>query len=160
MLLAVWYGKGKVLVSQSRLTVVCSPRGLSVCGDLQGIFLTQRWNPGLLHWQADSLPLSHQGGPGVGRQLKSGLHLAAPLPSRLPQHPSPPTPKSSTLSLPPGWGGRALGTSMTAASDQRTCRGRRGGGSPARVFPSQVHVSLRVPSHCLLPTAGQPTAHR
>ena len=26
---------------------------------LQGIFLTQGWNPGLLHWQPDSLPLSH-----------------------------------------------------------------------------------------------------
>ena len=25
---------------------------------LQGIFLTQRSKPGLLHWQADSLPLS------------------------------------------------------------------------------------------------------
>ena len=28
---------------------------------LQGIFLTQGSNPHLLHWQADSLPLSHQG---------------------------------------------------------------------------------------------------
>ena len=28
---------------------------------LQGIFLTQRLNPHFLHWQADSLPLSHQG---------------------------------------------------------------------------------------------------
>ena len=28
---------------------------------LQGIFLTQGSNPCLLHWQADSLPLSHQG---------------------------------------------------------------------------------------------------
>ena len=28
---------------------------------LQGIFLTQGWNQCLLHWQADSLPLSHQG---------------------------------------------------------------------------------------------------
>ena len=27
----------------------------------QGIFLTQGSNPHLLHWQADSLPLSHQG---------------------------------------------------------------------------------------------------
>ena len=77
----------------------------------------------------------------------------------LPQHPSPPTPKSSTLSLPPGWAGRALGTSMTAASDQRTCRGRRGGESPAQVSPSQVDVTLHVPSCCPLPTAEQPTAH-
>ena len=30
---------------------------------LQGIFLTQGSNPRLLHWQADSLPLSHQGSP-------------------------------------------------------------------------------------------------
>ena len=28
---------------------------------LQGIFLTQRLNPCLLHWQAHSLPLSHMG---------------------------------------------------------------------------------------------------
>ena len=28
---------------------------------LQGIFPTQGWNLCLLHWQADSLPLSHQG---------------------------------------------------------------------------------------------------
>ena len=30
---------------------------------LQGIFLTQGSNPGLLHWQADSLPLYHLGSP-------------------------------------------------------------------------------------------------
>ena len=30
---------------------------------LQGIFLTQGLNLHLLHWQADSLPLSHQGNP-------------------------------------------------------------------------------------------------
>ena len=30
---------------------------------LQGIFPTQRLNPHLLHWQADSLPLSHLGSP-------------------------------------------------------------------------------------------------
>ena len=30
---------------------------------LQGIFLTQRLNPNLLHWQMDSLPLSHLGSP-------------------------------------------------------------------------------------------------
>ena len=28
---------------------------------LQGIFLNHGWNPSLLHWQVDSLPLSHQG---------------------------------------------------------------------------------------------------
>ena len=30
---------------------------------LQGIFPTQGWNSCFLHWQADSLPLSHQGSP-------------------------------------------------------------------------------------------------
>ena len=30
---------------------------------LQGLFLTQGWNLHLLHWQADSLPLSPQGSP-------------------------------------------------------------------------------------------------
>ena len=30
---------------------------------LQGIFLTHGSNPCLLHWQADSLPLSHKGSP-------------------------------------------------------------------------------------------------
>ena len=54
----------------------CSPPGSSVHGVfpgkntgvgcrflLQGIFLTQRSNLGLLHWQAHSLPLSHMGSP-------------------------------------------------------------------------------------------------
>ena len=42
------------------------PPGFSVefCHSLlQGIFLTQRSNPHLLHWQADSLPLCHPGSP-------------------------------------------------------------------------------------------------
>ena len=54
----------------------CSPPGYSVHGILQarilewiaifllqGIFLSQESNPHLLHWQAYSLPLSHQGSP-------------------------------------------------------------------------------------------------
>ena len=28
-----------------------------------GVFLTQGWNPCLLHWQMNSLPLSYQGSP-------------------------------------------------------------------------------------------------
>ena len=32
----------------------------------QGIFLIQGLNPCLLHWQVDSLPLSHLGNPGKG----------------------------------------------------------------------------------------------
>ena len=44
--------------SQSKIIVV-------VCHFLlQGIFWTQGLNPQLLHWQANSLPLSHQGIPG------------------------------------------------------------------------------------------------
>ena len=38
---------------------------------LQGIFPTQEWNPGLMHGQVDSLPLSHQGSP---KQYLSGLN--------------------------------------------------------------------------------------
>ena len=37
--------------------------GLS-CPAVCGIFLA-RWNPCLLHWQVDSLPLSPQGSPGI-----------------------------------------------------------------------------------------------
>ena len=36
----------------------------------RGIFLTQGLNLHLLHWQADSLPLSHQGSPNA-RQTRS-----------------------------------------------------------------------------------------
>ena len=43
---------------------------------LQGIFLTQGSNKHLLHWQADSLPLSHQESPFVGEKAsKSKLSL-------------------------------------------------------------------------------------
>ena len=35
----------------------------------QGVFLTQGSNPCLLHWQADSLPLSHFGSP----KLRKGV---------------------------------------------------------------------------------------
>ena len=37
--------------------------GMSCHFFLQGIFQIQGSNPHLLHWQADSLPLSHQGSP-------------------------------------------------------------------------------------------------
>ena len=33
------------------------------CSEAGGIFPDQGSNPCLLHWQADSLPLSHQGSP-------------------------------------------------------------------------------------------------
>ena len=43
---------------------------------LQGIFLTQGLNPYLLHWQVDSLPLSHQGSPCMDREyIKSQTML-------------------------------------------------------------------------------------
>ena len=44
-------------------------RGLSSCGHrlpcsaVYGVFPDQGWNPCFLHWQADSLPLSHQERP-------------------------------------------------------------------------------------------------
>ena len=63
---------------------LCSPPGSSVHGIflgkntevgcsflLQGIFLTQGSNPHLPHWQARSLPLSHQGGPSSHWKWKS-----------------------------------------------------------------------------------------
>ena len=68
------------LVTKSSLTLCdpmdCSLPGSSVHGIsqsrivsslflLQGIFLSQGSNPHLLHWQADSLPLSHGESPGV-----------------------------------------------------------------------------------------------
>ena len=34
------------------------------CSATSGVFLDLGSNPCLLHWQADSLPLSHQGSPG------------------------------------------------------------------------------------------------
>ena len=70
--------------------MACSPPGSSVHGEntgagchflLQGIFLTQGSSPHLLPWQADSLPLSHQ-----GNRKRSGF---CPLNSRFP------VPKSS-----------------------------------------------------------------
>ena len=50
-------------ISQARIL-----EGVASLGDfgdflLQGIFPTQGLNPHLLHWQADSLPLCHQGSP-------------------------------------------------------------------------------------------------
>ena len=36
------------------------------CSTACEIFLDQGQNPCLLYWQADSLPLSHQGSPGIG----------------------------------------------------------------------------------------------
>ena len=66
------------VVSDSLQPIDCSPPGLQwLCpldfpGKntgvgcyilLHGIFLTQGSNPCLLHWQADSLSLSHQGSP-------------------------------------------------------------------------------------------------
>ena len=36
---------------------------------LWGIFPTQEFNTHLLHWQADSLPLSHQGSPSTLNRL-------------------------------------------------------------------------------------------
>ena len=66
----------------------CSPPGSSVPGITpvrilewvaisfsRGIFPTQELNLHLLHWQADSLPLSHQGSPSC---LKGSLKVQNP----------------------------------------------------------------------------------
>ena len=52
---------------------------------LQGIFLTQGSNPGLLHWQLVSLPLSHLGSPQPSPNNYHHVH----------------TPIHHTLSFPP-----------------------------------------------------------
>ena len=44
---------------------------------LQGIFPTQESNPCLQHWQADCLPLSHQGSPDLFSQVYKCMHAAA-----------------------------------------------------------------------------------
>ena len=66
--------KSYILGVQSHLTL-CDPMDYSptslLCPwdfpgkntPMQGIFLTQGWNPHLLQWQADSLPLCHLGSP-------------------------------------------------------------------------------------------------
>ena len=74
------------LVAKSCLTV-CDPTDCSLPGSsghgifqgkktgvgchalLQGTFPTQGLNASLLHWQAGSLPLSHQGNPGTSHSL-------------------------------------------------------------------------------------------
>ena len=45
--------------------------GVGGCFLLQGIFLDQGSNFCLLHWQADSLPLSHQGSPPFKKKKKA-----------------------------------------------------------------------------------------
>ena len=40
-----------------------------------GIFLTQGSNSNLLHWQVDSLLLSHQGSPGIRLTTKMGERM-------------------------------------------------------------------------------------
>ena len=47
---------------------------------LQGIFPTQGWNPHLLHWQVDSLPLSHQGSQDPIAYWKTDLRFEPRLP--------------------------------------------------------------------------------
>ena len=48
---------------EHRLNRTVVAHGLS-CSEACGIFPDQGLNPCFLHWQADSLPLSHQGNPG------------------------------------------------------------------------------------------------
>ena len=49
---------------------------------LQRLFLTQGLNPYLLHWQADSLPLSHLGSP-TASPYSLGNHIHPPLESTI-----------------------------------------------------------------------------
>ena len=52
---------------------------------LQGIFPTQGWNPHLLHWPVDSLPLSHMG----ALTLRLGCEQLGPVLSTVPPAPAP-----------------------------------------------------------------------
>ena len=83
--------KVQALVSQSCLTLCdpmdCSPPGSSVHGILQarileschsllqGIFLTQGSNPGLLHCRQILYPLSHQGSPCSNDLVKKTMRI-------------------------------------------------------------------------------------
>ena len=58
MLQQLWY-TAQQLQSLGSVAVV---HGLS-CSEACGIFLDQKSKLGLLHWQVESLPLSHQGSP-------------------------------------------------------------------------------------------------
>ena len=57
------------LLSPDSIVVV---QGLS-CSEAHRIFPDQGSNPYLLHWQADSLPLSHQGSPSSSFIFASGI---------------------------------------------------------------------------------------
>ena len=52
----------------------------------QGIFPTQRLNPHLLHWQVDSLPLSHQGSMKIGTIWEQSEGNANPDRAEGPEH--------------------------------------------------------------------------
>ena len=54
-------GCGPLAWSTASIAVASRPSGPAACG----IFPDQGLNPWLLHWQMDSLPLSHQGSPFI-----------------------------------------------------------------------------------------------
>ena len=69
---------------------------------LQGIFLTQGSNLSLLHWQVDSLPLSHQGSREeviavAAKSLQSCPTLCDPIDSSPPATPVPGILQARTL---------------------------------------------------------------
>ena len=45
---------------------------------LKGISLVQKLNPSLLHWQADSFPVSHQGNPYMYTHTHTHTHTHTP----------------------------------------------------------------------------------
>ena len=89
----LWQDSMTSLLSASPLLYPYPPQrrvGELSCSIAHGIFPDQGWNPRLLHWQADSLPLSHQGSP-------ESLFLARPhvIQISLPVSPCPFTPPGS-----------------------------------------------------------------
>ena len=79
----LWH-KGSTVVAprlQSTGSIVVAHRFNSrahrhCCSTACGIFLNQRLNPSFLNWQADSLPLSHQGNPDSMFCLKVSIQLS------------------------------------------------------------------------------------
>ena len=77
-----WGAQASVGVARAQELWLPGPgvRGLRSCGTrlscsaARGIFPDQGWNPRLLRWQADSLLLSHPGGPRSGT-FKGGNSL-------------------------------------------------------------------------------------
>ena len=62
-LITSWQIDGETVETVTDFIFLGSKKAAHVGSAACGIFLDQGSNPCILHWQADSLPLSHQGSP-------------------------------------------------------------------------------------------------